>query len=183
MVASRIGEDIGRRAVDATQLDLSDACRQTPQDNRRYISQFHLSIPELPPSINSLYSTGRGGKRFMTKEGKVFKRLVSLLARNASAGRSLDPYCFYVLRVTFFMPIRFKNGTVRKWDVTNHLKALEDALAKVLELDDSHFVQVSAGKSPIRHGEKEETQIAIEPFVPLPLLEAVEAPFATEENQ
>jgi hypothetical protein len=43
-----------------------------------------LSEPR-PPSVNAMYSTGRGGARFLTKEGKAFKdALKNAVARETS---------------------------------------------------------------------------------------------------
>jgi len=39
-----------------------------------------------PPSVNAMYSTGRGGTRFLTKEGKAFKdALKSAVSRQLSS--------------------------------------------------------------------------------------------------
>lgn len=59
-----------------------------------------------------------------------------------------------------------KKGSFKKLDVSNYLKAIHDAFAKALNIDDSMFVRVSAVKRTVPTVEREgaEVQIAVHEF-------------------
>lgn len=135
---------------------------------------FKVTLPTLPISVNAAYATDWNTKRrFLTKKGGEFKKLVKAYAAIAIGSARFDKTKFYHLRIDFFMPLHFKNGNVRKWDVTNHVKALEDALVSVLGIDDCCFKSVWSEKHNIEHGKEERTEVVITPF---------ELPFESKEN-
>lgn len=51
------------------------------------LSSFKVVLRDpKPPSVNAMYSTGRGGARFLTKEGKAFKdALKSAVSRQVAS--------------------------------------------------------------------------------------------------
>jgi Holliday junction resolvase RusA-like endonuclease len=105
-------------------------------------------IPALPPSVNSLYPTGRGGRRYKSAEGKDFDRTVAneleyvygpnppAIPENVKLGFKV--VCYYP------HPGLFKNGKTKKdqlveCDSDNRLKAAKDALAVALGFDDKRI--------------------------------------------
>lgn len=118
----------------------------------------------MPPSVNHAYRNlairGRPG-RVKTKEYRDFEREVLFWgighvnevrdAQDQLAGRAQPRLC---VERTFFFPkseIYCKDGTVKQNDTTNRIKLLDDALAKLLGVDDKFFwsghisKEVSAG--------------------------------------
>lgn len=59
-----------------------------------------------------------------------------------------------------------KKGTFKKLDVSNRIKALHDALAAALCVDDSHFFSITAEKFTVENAEDEQCVIRISPFSP-----------------
>lgn len=52
-------------------------------------AQFHLEIRDPRPlSINEIYSTGKGGVRFLTTPGKKFKSVLATRVADATSGAS-----------------------------------------------------------------------------------------------
>lgn len=112
-----------------------------------------------PVSINKLYVSCRGAKRFISKEGKAFKsavetgvakQLTKTMAKNISelVGKPLT------VNVVVGLPTwLLKNGkSVRKKDIDNTFKALNDSVFTTLQekvdikLDDSYVWQVTLTK-------------------------------------
>jgi Holliday junction resolvase RusA-like endonuclease len=146
-------------------LDLSPAGLWAETKNANLIDTFEIQIPKLPPSVNSMYSTGKTGRRFLTKPGKDFKRFVRDVNAIYLRGKKLDPTHWYEVFITFYLPLLTKQERkVKVWDVTNHVKALEDALAESLGLDDSRFLAVRAAKLPITHKQEPMTHVRIVPI-------------------
>ncbi|MDP5277249.1 RusA family crossover junction endodeoxyribonuclease [Chengkuizengella axinellae] len=109
----------------------------------------------------------QGRPRVTTKNGKPrlydpdkskhFKQLVAMIAKQYAPETLLD--CPLVLRITFYrsIPTRFtkaerrqiQSGELRpitKPDIDNYVKAIKDALNKVIWTDDSKVVDLHAGK-------------------------------------
>lgn len=122
-----------------------------------------------PVSINKLYVTGRGGRRFLSSEGKHFKdrlqeevsKAVALLDWKSAvdgiykngAGVSL----VVILALDHLRNPAWKvgggttaSGALRspynKNDVSNYIKLIEDAVAKGTGIDDSAHVEVTMKK-------------------------------------
>ena len=112
-----------------------------------------------PVSINKLYVSCRGAKRFISKEGKAFKtaveagvakQLTKTMSKTISelVGKPLT------VNVTVGLPTwLLKNGkSVRKKDIDNTFKALNDSVFSTLQtkvddkLDDSYVWQVTLTK-------------------------------------
>ena len=100
----------------------------------------------IPPSINSAYCTNfKTGRRFPSKELADFKKEFARLKRPAQADiEVLKDKRLCLLIELWCAPSRVytKKGTVKKWDISNCIKSLEDAASDMLGIDDSHFFRV-----------------------------------------
>ena len=81
-----------------------------------------LEFEGLPPSVNAMYRTGRGSKRYKKPEVSEWQDEVASLMRKA--WDNPRPYTGEVE-----VHILFTVGNKRRWDVDNRLKALLDCLA------------------------------------------------------
>lgn len=125
-------------------------------ENEERREQPFIIIPFLPPSSNHIYSTGRNGIRFLTKEAKKFKtETISLIQREKlSVISKFDPQGIYRVWYAFFFPKEeLVNKTwgegkkdsatnrYKRMDVENRLKLVTDALATAIGIDDSQFFE------------------------------------------
>jgi hypothetical protein len=121
--------------------------------------RLELEYPGIPPSANHLYVTNRSGRRFLTTEGKAFKRrLIAHLAQTYGAEiAKLNPLGVYTVGFYgYYDPKRILNPTFgkkggakkpyKRFDASNRIKIFEDAVAEVLAIDDSSSFAVGAGK-------------------------------------
>lgn len=103
----------------------------------------------LPPSVNNLYLT-IGKRRVKAGDYRLFERAVMVwMKRNAEAldyARQLTiltgPKRFIHIDTMFYMKrerIFCKDGRPKRNDTSNRIKALHDALATILGLDDCYF--------------------------------------------
>lgn len=110
----------------------------------------------LPPSANALYANF-GKRRIKTAVYKQFEQAARFwLLRNSrqiDEARSLTletgPRKFIHIDTVFFMlrkNIICKDGTPKRNDTSNRLKALHDVLAQILGLDDCWFFSGSYDK-------------------------------------
>ena len=118
-----------------------------------------IEVLSVPPTINTAYSRGSHGKRFLSKAGKKFKSEVEIAAKmyKGTLGRSL-------YRLTIIVQYKWltKDGNVMKRDISNRIKIAEDGLAKALGVDDAVFFDVRALKS---HSETDQrTVFYLEPI-------------------
>ena len=98
-----------------------DALAGRVDDGARGGVIFQVDIGGLPPTVNHLYRTSRGGGRYKTQEGKKWQRDASAIMRGAWKGA---PYVWDVeLCIDFF------TADKRRWDIDNRVKALQDCLA------------------------------------------------------
>ena len=99
-----------------------------------------IEIAGLPPSVNSMYRTGRNGNRYKKAEISEWQEEVSGEIRRAWS--SERPYMGEVaVRVMFTV-----KGN-RRWDLDNRLKALLDCLqAGGAIKDDAQIFGLIAGK-------------------------------------
>lgn len=97
----------------------------------------------MPPSVNHAYATVRG-RRVLSREGKAYKAEVAARARRVADGRAAP--LWLSLTITLRLPLLFKNGRVRKFDASNRIKLLEDALCEGLGVDDSRVLRLSVEK-------------------------------------
>lgn len=131
---------------------------------------IHLHLPFLPISTNHAYGTvklPKGTKRYLTKEGKKFKNEATAhLAKSyAFALQGMGPNrpysIFYRFTVTDLLNTTWPKGATTRYkrsDTTNRFKLLEDVLAEITAVDDSHYQAV--GGITVQ-GDSEQTDIWI----------------------
>lgn len=120
-----------------------------------------VALPFLPPSVNKLFSTvrdrGTGAlKRVLTSHARRVRKLILAMVH----GR-LDPARLYELSVTVHLRAFTADGSVRKVDLTNRVKFLEDCLCQALGIDDSQVFRVVLAKLD---AEEEQTVIELRPL-------------------
>jgi len=131
---------------------------------------IHLQMPYVPISTNHAYITiklPKGSKRVLSTEGRRFKTdATSYLTQNyAFALKSMVPNKPYAIYFRFTMT-DLVNDTwpkaaktrYKRTDATNRIKLMEDVLADVTAVDDSHYFTVAASKV---EGTAEKTDIWI----------------------
>ena len=116
-----------------------------------------LEIPGIPPSANHAYFNHPRGGRVLSKEGKKYKKetsayIVQTYFHQLGGIKKNHPYG--LLLVFHFPNIEnkgFKTGTAqtryKKFDASNRVKLLEDALVTAIDIDDSNFMFVGALKT------------------------------------
>jgi Holliday junction resolvase RusA-like endonuclease len=119
---------------------------------------FKLRLPFLPPSVNKLFTTVRDPatgviKRVLTSKARKIRRLVAALIN-----RTLDPSKLYELHIAFHLPCFTKKGAVRKVDLSNRIKFIEDCVCEALGIDDSHVFRIVLTK---HHSESEMTCLEV----------------------
>jgi len=112
-----------------------------------------INIP-MPPSSNNMYATVKSRGRMIRvksagmRSWEVEFRAWALvhhkdlsIARSWVSGRVFSGDAIRLDRYFWFWPssIVCKDGSPKKLDVTNRIKALDDALADVLHVDDKWF--------------------------------------------
>ena len=102
-------------------------------------SSIRFIIPLRPPSVNSLYNVMRYGPRLEVKlkpEVVIFKATVKQYVPTFTRPSEHDLVYF---NMTFHdSAYFFKNGKLRKFDITNTEKALLDAICERLGFDDCY---------------------------------------------
>lgn len=119
---------------------------------------YHVSMPFLPPSVNGLTASvtdSDSGKprRVLTKRARTARRSIETFVR----GR-LSPSAVYELHITVELPALTKEGKLRKVDLTNRVKFLEDCVARCLGIDDRQFFRVVLNKL---HADHERTTVTV----------------------
>lgn len=116
------------------------------------IAHFDLDI--FPPSANHLQQSTRSGIRYDTPEYKQFKRDFAALVGDKLAHLKEYDGKLLALMIRFHWSGWFtKSRKLRKGrDVSNRIKALEDAIYKAMGIDDAHTVCVCAFKEPPQEG-------------------------------
>lgn len=123
----------------------------------------------VPPSVNKMYASGRGGQRFLTKEGAAFK---GAMTRAVVTQIAVQPWAqavdaVYLHKATVHIAIslhmtvfnaswkpgsKTKSGAMqspyKKQDVLNYGKVVEDAVADGTGIDDSAHFDVHLIKVP-----------------------------------
>ena len=105
-----------------------------------------LEIEGLPPTVNSMYRSMKGGARYKTKECREFQERTSAMMRRSFT--CTEPYTGRAALL-----IRFTVADRRRWDIDNRVKALQDCLitSGVLKDDcqiDTLYVERTHGLTP-----------------------------------
>lgn len=86
-----------------------------------------------PPSVNSLYATYKG-RRIKSKRGRDYVKLVAAVVAHLKHDQ---------ISVPIEIDLLMHAPTNRKYDVSNHLKAYEDALVQCGLILDDHLISYS----------------------------------------
>lgn len=124
-------------------------------------SEFHITLPFLPPSVNKLFSTVRDSKtgvtkRVLTKQARKIRKLIHAMVHG-----QLNSSLLYELEIEIHLNAFTKKGSVRKVDLTNRVKFLEDSICDALGIDDSHIFRVQLLK---KHCLEERTVLHLHPL-------------------
>ena len=130
----------------------------------------------IPPSSNNQYILVRGrGRTFHapSQELKNYRKAMDAyfieqekplqFAKELFAGYPLAIHCSFGFEKSRLLT---KKGTFKRLDVSNRIKAIHDAFATALLIDDCNFVFVSAKKYsvPIKDREQVTVEITISDF-------------------
>jgi len=136
-----------------TEADIIN-CKASKDTTTLLKKSLHIN----PVSLNAMYPTSKYGRRFLSNEGVVYEATIryylakEVVENNLHQLHDLD---FHMsLSVEFGMPdLYFKNGTVKNKDCSNHIKPVEDAVAKFFGYNDSLNFEVYSRKyySPEPH--------------------------------
>jgi hypothetical protein len=117
------------------------------------LGTVHLTIPGLPPSVNHLYPTVRGG-RVLSTEARAWYVTVA----DACMGARIPP--FPSRKTLLMLELRFVGMTYQR-DISNAIKAAEDALAAALGFDDRYVAYLSAARVAPEHKGQVETRVSL----------------------
>lgn len=130
-----------------------------------------LVFPFVPPSANAIYVGGRA-RRFLSSKGRAFKtevraQSVEQLVTQDLSWINLETRIHVSYEFTFLAQELFSKGWPKeaknphkKLDVSNRIKAMEDAIFAALGVDDSQVFSFSATKIA---GPTHRTAIRIQP--------------------
>jgi Holliday junction resolvase RusA-like endonuclease len=106
-----------------------------------------ITLDVLPPSVNHMYKTSRGGARYLTPEAVLFRDLAIIQTRAAArrAGWQAPE------RIAFHLRLTFPNK--RTTDIDNRIKAALDACALALDFNDSRVDCVIAERVGVVAGQ------------------------------
>lgn len=129
---------------------------------------IYLRLPGIPPSANHAYFNHPRGGRVLSKEGKKYKKetsafIIRRFFNDLSGIKKNHPYgIMFVFHFPNIENKGFKAGTAqtryKKFDASNRVKLLEDALVTAIDIDDSNFMFIGAMK---KAGNEEETVILL----------------------
>jgi Holliday junction resolvase RusA-like endonuclease len=109
-----------------------------------------IKIDEHALPLNRLYPSSASGRRFLSKEGSDFKKIVSLKTRQCLLQNDFkfNPETQYISTEFYFYTPKLltKAGKInkKKPDTSNCIKALEDAIFETLGVDDCYNLDVTA---------------------------------------
>ncbi len=104
--------------------------------------QLTFEIPFMPPSVNSMYVNGRRlGVRYKSPELNIWEKHAASYLKKPWLGEGL-------FRLQIDMHSRWYNndGTIKKKDCSNYIKAIEDAVFKSIGRDDSEVFELCVRK-------------------------------------
>jgi Holliday junction resolvase RusA-like endonuclease len=108
-----------------------------------------FEVKGLPPTSNHALKQGRGGRRYPSKEYKEWKEKVSKLKPQEIVDSE-----WYEVEVTYYFPLYYKNGNIRRKDHRNLNKYADDEFCKLLGIDDKQIKTGSDDKQDCKEGEE-----------------------------
>jgi Holliday junction resolvase RusA-like endonuclease len=118
------------------------------------------------PSVNMMYKTLPNYRRAPTAEFQKFKRRVKKWAEEHSDALYASPEYkelkqlmdikHYPIRLQLELTmyvnkskVLCKDGRIKRFDTSNHIKSIEDAMSGIIGIDDKVFFRIIAEKIPI----------------------------------
>jgi len=101
------------------------------------VSRLTVTDLPCPPSLNNVYTNGRGhGRRVLTAEGRAFKQAAALIISAAAARQAfaVPPRARLRMTLAFWFANPARDGS-------NAVKLLEDAAAEALGFDDRYVYE------------------------------------------
>ena len=113
---------------------------------------LHMELKGLPPTVNHMYRSTKGGRRYKTMMGKLYQDYATLSL--SAEWHNKPAYAGDIeLRITFTSTNR------RRWDIDNRVKALQDCLELAGVIKDDSQVQVLHVER--QHGKQAKTRLEI----------------------
>lgn len=100
-----------------------------------------FEIDVAPMSLNNAYNSNRNGRRFLTKEGAVYKNTIAWAAKEAMNLKSTP---FFKAPITVHFQFFYPDS--RRRDLDNSIKLTMDALDGICFEDDSEVHKICAEK-------------------------------------
>jgi Holliday junction resolvase RusA-like endonuclease len=149
------------RAYVAGRREVSRPARRRITGSAPQAKSFRLVLPFLPPSVNRLFTTVRDTdsgiiKRVLTTHARRVRKLVAAMVHTR-----LDPQACYEMQIDIYLRTRTRAGKVRRIDLTNRVKFLEDCVCDAVGIDDSHVFRVVLHK---HDADEESTVISLTPI-------------------
>jgi len=94
-----------------------------------------IEFREKPISCNHMYGQTKGGRRFLSKDGKDFKSKLSTVAQGIMGTN--PPF-----EGLFIVNIHYYFQDKRRRDVTNYDKPILDSLSKIVYKDDTYIKKI-----------------------------------------
>lgn len=130
-----------------------------------------MNLP-LPPSVNQMYA-GKT-RRFATPALKDFKKqmedyrkknrsMLEIPSRNFVKHCASSNDALFIERFFFLLDNRLicKDGSTKRFDVSNYIKAIDDTVCEILGLDDKHIWKATELKIPVRQESLEGVSVKI----------------------
>lgn len=96
-------------------------------------------------SLNAIYPSNKQGRRFLSNQGKEYKKAIALATRSARIKQDFLPDAkFYKLTLMFgFTDFYTKDGRVSKKrpDCSNAIKQIEDSVCETIGINDNLVVK------------------------------------------
>lgn len=112
---------------------------------------LHIEIPGIPPSLNDSHKVAVRNGRVWKYPHKSLKEWLDLVGFTLEPMKIVETE-WYGAEYIFYFPIYCKNGNIRRKDVSNLIKYVEDPIMERVttyegkKIDDSRFLEVSAMK-------------------------------------
>ncbi len=96
---------------------------------------LEMELKGLPPTVNHLYRSTIGGRRYKTDAGREYQQMITNDIIEVWGDR--QPYTGSVA-----LYIEFETDNRRRWDIDNRVKALQDCLTMAGVIADDRQVDV-----------------------------------------
>ncbi len=144
--------------------------------NRKMVTSneycYFMHIDKVPLSINHIYSQNKSGRRFLTKEAKSFKHFIKYTLLANYTKDEIPKYTNMSLHISLFLfreDLICKNGKIRKMDISNSIKLIEDAFFDFLNNFSDNFDDSKVNELCIRRKIVMKNRAILFKVSPLPL--------------